>query len=78
MYKDEIIAEVWRNRDSYAEKHHHSLAEMVADLQVRQKRTECKLQEALGNAEQIIEEWIETAMKLGRPIPQPKGRLAYA
>ena len=34
--------------------------------------------EALGNAEQIIEEWIETAMKVGRPIPQPKGRLAYA
>ena len=26
--------------------------------------------EALGNAEQIIEEWIETATKLGRPIPQ--------
>ncbi len=43
MYKDEIIAEVWRNRDSYAEKHHHSLAEMVADLQVRQKTTECKV-----------------------------------
>lgn len=35
-------------------------------------------QEALGNVEQIIEEWIETATKLGRPIPQPKGRLAYA
>lgn len=34
--------------------------------------------EALSNAEQIIEEWIETAMKLGRSIPQPKGRLAYA
>ena len=43
MYKDEIIAEVWRNRDSYAEKHHHSLAQMAADLKVRQKRTECKL-----------------------------------
>jgi predicted RNase H-like HicB family nuclease len=35
-------------------------------------------QEALSKAEQIIEEWIETAAKLGRPIPQPKGRLAYA
>ena len=35
-------------------------------------------QEALSNAEEIIEEWIETAIKLGRPIPQPKGRLAYA
>lgn len=35
-------------------------------------------QEALKNAEQIIEEWIETAAKLDRPIPQPKGRLLYA
>jgi hypothetical protein len=43
MYRDEIIAEVWQNRDSYAEKHHHSLAEMVADLQARQKKNECKL-----------------------------------
>jgi hypothetical protein len=35
-------------------------------------------QEALRNAGQIIDEWIETATKLGRAIPQPKGRLAYA
>jgi len=35
-------------------------------------------QEALANAEQIIEEGIETARELGRPIPQPKGRLVYA
>jgi predicted RNase H-like HicB family nuclease len=35
-------------------------------------------QEALSNPELIIDEWIETATKLGRPIPQPKGRLAYA
>lgn len=32
-------------------------------------------QEALHNAEIIIQEWIETAHELGRPIPQPKGRL---
>lgn len=35
-------------------------------------------QEALSNAEQIIREWIETAKELGRPVPQPKGRLTYA
>lgn len=35
-------------------------------------------QEALSNAEIIIKEWIETAKELGRPIPQPKGRLMYA
>jgi predicted RNase H-like HicB family nuclease len=34
--------------------------------------------EALSNAEQIIQEWIETAHELGQPIPQPKGRLALA
>ncbi len=34
--------------------------------------------EALDNVQQIIAEWIETATELGRPIPQPKGRLAYA
>ena len=35
-------------------------------------------QEALANAEVVIQEWIETAAELGRPIPQPKGRLIYA
>jgi predicted RNase H-like HicB family nuclease len=35
-------------------------------------------QEALANAETIIQEWIETATELGRPIPEPKGRLIYA
>jgi len=35
-------------------------------------------QKALSNAEVIIQEWIETAKELGRPIPQPKGRLMYA
>ena len=34
--------------------------------------------EALANAEKVIEEWIETAKELGRPIPQPKGRLLFA
>jgi predicted RNase H-like HicB family nuclease len=35
-------------------------------------------QEALANAEVMIQEWIETARELGRPIPEPKGRLVYA
>jgi predicted RNase H-like HicB family nuclease len=34
--------------------------------------------EALDNAEIVIREWIETAAELGRPIPQPKGRLIFA
>ena len=35
-------------------------------------------QEALANVEIIINEWIETAKELGRPIPKPKGRLTFA
>lgn len=35
-------------------------------------------QEALANAEIIIEEWLETAKDLGRQIPEPKGRLVFA
>ena len=35
-------------------------------------------QEAVANAEVIIREWIETAKELGRPIPEPRGRLMYA
>ena len=35
-------------------------------------------QEALSNAEVIIQEWIETAKELKRSIPQPKGKLMYA
>ena len=35
-------------------------------------------QEALASAETVIREWIETANDLGRPIPEPKGRLLFA
>jgi predicted RNase H-like HicB family nuclease len=34
--------------------------------------------EAVANAETIIAEWLETARSLGRAIPVPRGRLAYA
>jgi len=34
--------------------------------------------EALSNVEVIINEWIETAKELNRPIPKPKGRLVHA
>jgi predicted RNase H-like HicB family nuclease len=35
-------------------------------------------EEALANAQVVISEWIETAQALGRPIPEPKGKLTYA
>ena len=34
--------------------------------------------EAVANAEEVIGEWVATARELGRPIPEPRGRLKYA
>ena len=34
--------------------------------------------EALENAEVIINEWIETAVFIGREVPEPQGKLMYA
>ncbi|MBI5571667.1 MAG: type II toxin-antitoxin system HicB family antitoxin [Desulfomonile tiedjei] len=35
-------------------------------------------QEVVANVEVIIQEWIDTARELRRPVPEPKGRLLYA
>lgn len=35
-------------------------------------------QEALANVQAVAKEWIETARELGRPIPEPRGRLLLA
>ena len=34
--------------------------------------------QALENVETVIVEWIETARELGRPTPEPRGRLLFA
>lgn len=34
--------------------------------------------EAVAIAETVINEWIATARELGRPIPEPRRKLAYA
>ena len=34
--------------------------------------------DAVTNVEQVISEWLETATELGRPIPEPRGRLLFA
>ena len=39
MYKDEIIAEVWKNRDAYAAKHNNDIARIVADIRKRQQKS---------------------------------------
>ena len=33
---------------------------------------------ALSNVKVVIDEWIETALHLGRQVPEPRGRLMYA
>lgn len=35
-------------------------------------------EEAVANVRVVIDEWIEMARELGRPIPEPRGRLLYA
>jgi predicted RNase H-like HicB family nuclease len=35
-------------------------------------------EEALKNIQVIISEWIETAKKIEREVPMPKGKLMYA
>ena len=35
-------------------------------------------QEALVAVADVIEGWIETAREMGRPIPEPRGRLRFA
>ena len=34
-------------------------------------------EEALKDLEVVMQEWIETATELGRPVPEPKGRLVF-
>ena len=35
-------------------------------------------EEAVANAQVVIQEWMDTALSLGRTIPEPRGKLAYA
>ena len=69
MTKYEIIL-YWSDEDAAFIAEVPELAGCAADGTTRQ--------EALANAEIVIAEWIETARELGRPIPEPKGRLLFA
>ena len=69
MTKYEIIL-YWSNEDQAFIAEVPELAGCAADGSTRQ--------EALANAETVIADWLETAGELGRPIPEPKGRLLFA
>lgn len=69
MFKYEVII-YWSREDESFLAEVPELAGCVADG--------ATYQEALSHVEVIIQEWIDTAKELGRPIPEPKGRLLYA
>jgi predicted RNase H-like HicB family nuclease len=69
MTKYEIIL-YWSSEDQSFIAEAPELAGCAADGLTRQ--------EAIANAETVIGEWLETARELGRPIPEPKGRLLFA
>jgi len=35
-------------------------------------------EDAVAKVKVVMAEWIDTARELGRPIPEPRGRLMYA
>lgn len=69
MYKYEIII-YWSEEDGLFIAEVPELPGCMADG--------ATYEEAIRNAEVVISEWIETAKGLGREIPTPKGKLAYA
>ena len=69
MTKYEIIL-YWSEEDQGFIAEAPELAGCAADGSTRQ--------EALANVEIVIVAWLETAKELGRPIPEPKGRLLSA
>ncbi|AEB08909.1 type II toxin-antitoxin system HicB family antitoxin [Desulfobacca acetoxidans] len=64
-YRYEVII-YWSDEDQAFIAEVPELAGCAADGQT--------YQEAVANIETIIQDWIETAVELGRPVPEPKGR----
>ena len=68
-YKYEIIM-YWSQEDDAFIAEVPELAGCMADGR--------SYQEALKNAQVVMEEWLETARITRKPIPKPKGKLVYA
>ena len=69
MHKYEVIL-YWSAKDNAFIAEAPELAGCCADGETRIK--------ALENIEIIINEWIDTAKRQGRNIPEPRGRLMFA
>jgi len=69
MYRYEVII-YWSEEDHAYIAEVPELAGCMADGKT--------YNDALNNVQTVIDEWIETATDLGRPIPHAKGKLAFA
>jgi len=69
MYKYEIII-YWSEEDNSYIAEVPELPGCMADGKT--------YDEVMRKVQVIMTEWIETAVELGREIPQPKGKLMYA
>lgn len=69
MYKYELVI-YWSEEDELFVVEVPELPGCMADGET--------YEQAVQNAQTVISEWIETAGSLGRQIPQPRGKLAYA
>lgn len=69
MYKYQMVI-YWSNDDQCYIVEVPELNECMADGETPYK--------AIENAQVIIQEWIETAKKMGMEIPEPKGKLITA
>ena len=69
MYKYEVIV-YWSEEDKAYIAEVPELSGCMADG--------ATYEDALRSVQVIISEWLEAAQTLGREIPTPKGKLAYA
>ena len=69
MFKYELIV-YWSQEDNAFIVEVPELAGCMADGDTYEK--------AVSNAQRVIQEWIDIAEEIGKPIPEPKGKLMFA
>ena len=69
MFKYELVV-YWSQEDEAFIVEVPELAGCMADGETYEK--------AISNAQLVIKEWVETAKEVGKPIPEPKGKLMFA
>ena len=69
MFKYELVV-YWSQEDEAFIVEVPELAGCMADGETYEK--------AISNTQLVIKEWVETAKEVGKPIPEPKGKLMFA